>query len=146
MKKLIAPALIVTGIAATAYFMTRPEAPEEEVAVKLPVAKAEADEVAGFIAKAARDMGAGKVRAYQGGVFVDVGDDTIGFYKQPDGSLAMQVEVDLKYRNNKSERAPALQELKAKGETIFTHARSLQARSAAEGAFASRTVNPNNDG
>lgn len=146
MKKAIAPALIIAGIAVTAYFVSRPEAPEEEIATKLPVAKAEADEVAGFIAAAAKDLGAGKVRAYPSGVFVDVGEDTIAFYKQPDGSLAMQVEVDLKYRNHKSERAPALQELKAKGETIFTHARSLQARTAAEGAFAARTVKTNNGG
>ena len=146
MKNIIAPALIVAGIAVTGYFMTRPEAPEEEVAVKLPVAKAEADEVTGFIAAAARDLGAGKVRAYAGGVFVDVGDDTIGYFKQPDGSLAMQVEVDQKYKNGKSDRAPALQELKAKGESIFTHARSLQARSAAEGAFAARSVTAHHDG
>ncbi|MBI1946958.1 MAG: hypothetical protein HYS27_14775 [Deltaproteobacteria bacterium] len=146
MKNVIAPVLVVAGIAVTAYFVTRPEAPEEDVAVKLPVARAEADEVTGFIAAAARDLGAGKVRAYQGGVFVDVGDDTIGYFKQPDGSLAMQVEVDQKFKNGKAERAPALMELKAKGESIFTHARSLQARSAAEGAFASRSVSTRSGG
>ncbi len=146
MKNVIAPALIVAGIAVTAYFVTRPEAPEEDVAVKLPVAKAEADEVTGFIAAAARELGTGKVRAYQGGVFVQIDGDTIGFVKQPDGSVAMQVEVDQKYRNGKADRAPALQELKSKGEAIFTHARSLQARTAAEGAYASRNVATRGDG
>lgn len=146
MKKLIAPTLILVGIAVTGYFVMKPEAPEEAVAMKLPVAKAEADEVAGFIAAAAKDLKAGKVRAYSNAVFVDVGDDTIGYFKQPDGSLAMQVEVDQKYKNGKAERAPALQELKLKGESIFTHARSLQARTAAEGAFASRSVAKSNDG
>ncbi|MCC7069712.1 MAG: hypothetical protein IT383_00210 [Deltaproteobacteria bacterium] len=146
MKNVIAPVLVIAGIAVTAYFVSKPEAPEEDVAVKLPVAKGEADEVAGFIAAAARELGAGKVRAYQGGVFVDVDGDTIGFVKQPDGSVAMQVEVDQKYRNGKAERAPALQALKSKGDAIFTHARSLQARTAAEGAYASRGVVAHGDG
>jgi hypothetical protein len=133
MRNLIFPLLLVAtvGVAASQYFAEEP--PEKEMTVPL-VATAD---IAPYLEQAARDLGHKKVRAYDGGVFINSGEETIAFYKTKQG-MEMHVAFETEYRRKKTEREQALLGLRNKGESIYELAKSMQARSAAEGAFAAR--------
>ena len=137
MNRYIFPALIVLATAGTVVAMTRDAPSEDEASVKLPVAASQANEITPWILAAATDLGHKAVRAYDGSVFIKVGDDSIAYYKEKN-TMQMRVAFDSKYRHARAERDPALKALESKGETIYEHALSLQARAAAKEQIASR--------
>jgi hypothetical protein len=131
MRNVIFPLLLVTtvAVAANEFFSEGP--PEKELTVALPATA----EISPYLMSAAKDLGHKRVRGYDGGVFINDGEETIAFYKTKTG-MEMHVAFETEYRNKKADRENALQALKVKGQSIYEHAKSLQARSAAEGAFA----------
>ena len=135
MKNILPVLAIALAAAGTLYAMSK-EPAEADAATRLPVAAVSAPEITPWILAAARDLGHTQVRAYDGSVFIDVGDDSISYFKEG-AAFQMHVAFESKYRHSKSEREPALKALQQKGESIYQHAMQLQARSAAEGRFAS---------
>lgn len=135
MKTLPAIALVV-AVAGTVFAMTREAPPEDDAQVRLPVAAVSAPEITPWLQAAAEALGHKRVRAYDGSVFVEVGDDQISFFKEGN-ALQMHVGFESKYRHAKHERDDKLKELQSKGHAIFEHAVSLQARSASKERMAS---------
>lgn len=136
--KTVAPALaIALAAAATVYAMTKePAQADKETQSKLPVAAVSAPEITPWLRVAAEELGHAKVRAYDGSVFVELGDDRISFFKEGN-SMQMHVAFESKYRHAKNDRAEALKALHAKGEGIYQKAVDMQARHSANERFAS---------
>lgn len=143
MRNFIFPSLIALGIAGTLYAMSRApsEKADAEGVVKLPVAAAEADKIAPWLNTAARELGHSRVRAYDGSVFIDVGDDSISFFKD-DGTLTMHVGVESKYRHARKDRAAVVKGLEEKGQAIYEHALQLRARAESREQVASTGARP----
>lgn len=128
---------LAAALGGTVYMMTKEPAQAEEAAQsKLPVAAVSAPEITPWLHVAAKELGHAKVRAYDGSVFVEVGDDRISFFKEGN-SMQMHVAFESKYRHAKSDRDDALKALHAKGESIYQKAVDLQARASANERFAS---------
>ena len=136
--KPVAPALcIALAAAATVYAMTMEPAEADAASQsKLPVAAVSAPEITPWLRVAAEEMGHAKVRAYDGSVFVELGDDRISFFKEGN-SMQMHVAFESKYRHASGDRDAALKELHAKGESIYQKAVDMQARHSANERFAS---------
>lgn len=140
MKNVLPALAIALAAGVTVYAMTKEPAQSEDAhQVKLPVAAVSAPEITPWLQAAATELGHTKVRAYDGSVFIDVGDDRISFFKEGN-SLNMHVAFESKYRHAKADRDPALKELQAKGETIYQQAMQMQARAASKERFASATA------
>jgi hypothetical protein len=140
MTKFLFPALIVVACAGTAYAMMRgTPADEGEAAVKLPVTASMAPEITPWLQAAATDLGHKAVKAYDGSVYINVGDDKISFFKDKN-AMQMHVEFESKYRHSMADREPALKALEAKGQAIFEHALSMQARDASKQQMAARVT------
>ena len=135
MQKLIFPAIVIALTLAAIYAATREAAPDESTAVKLAVSAREADEVTPWLQVAARELGHGRVRAYDSGVFIDAENASIAFTEAKDG-MHMQVAFETKYRIPSKAREAAVADLKAHGEKIFARAQELKAREAMGGAMA----------
>lgn len=141
MKNNLPVLLVVLAAAGTVYAMAQAPVAEGDAQRRLPVAVVSAPEITPWILAAARELGHTDVRAYDGSVFIDVGDDSISYFKQGQ-TFQMHVAFESKYRHSKAEREPALKALQQKGETIFQHALSLQARGASKERFASAAAVP----
>ncbi len=139
MRRYAFPILIVFACAGTVFAMTRPTASDKEASVKLPVSAAKAPEITPWLTAAAQDLGHKTVRAYDGSVYINVGDDKISFFKEKN-QMEMHVEFASKYRHAMADREPALKALEMKGQAIFEHALSMQARDAARQQVASRVT------
>ena len=83
MKTLLPAIAIAIAAAGTVYAMSK-DAPsaDEATQVRLPVAAVSAPEITPWILAAARELGHSQVRAYDGSVFISVGDDNISFFKE----------------------------------------------------------------
>ena len=135
----IFPALIALATAVTVVAVTREAPSGQEGSVALPVAAAEASAMTPWLLAAAKDLGHQHVRAYDGSIFIPVGDDTISFFKEKN-AMQMHVELESQYRHTRAQRDPALKELEVKGQAIFEHALSLQARAQAKEQVAARAA------
>ena len=145
MTKFIFPALIVLGCVGTVFAMTHGgSADAGEKAVKLPVTASAAPEITPWLQAAATDLGHKAVKAYDGSVYIKVGDDKISFFREKNQKeMQMHVEFESKYRHSMAEREPALRALEAKGAAIFEHAVSMQQRNASKEQVAARlTTSP----
>lgn len=136
MKNILPAIAIALAAAGTLYAMNKEPAAEGAAQSRLPIAALSAPEITPWLLAAARELGHTQVRAYDGSVFIDVGDDSISYFKEGQ-AFQMHVAFESKYRHAKAERDPALKALQAQGETIFQHALSLQARGAAKERLAS---------
>jgi hypothetical protein len=145
MQKLVFPALVVSMTLGAFYLATRTEVPDEETAVKLNVSAREADEVTPWLAAAAKELGHGRVRAYDKGVFIDSDNASIAFTEAKDG-MQMQVAFETKYRIPAKAREEALADLKTHGEKIFARAQELKSREAMGGAMARAEAPAGNGG
>ena len=134
--KIIAVIALALAAGGTVYAMAQEPADENHGERTLPVAAASAHEITPWILAAARELGHTKVRAYDGSVFIDVGDDSISYFKDGE-AFKMHVAFESKFRHSKSERAPALKNLEQKGDSIFRQALLLQARFTQQGRLAS---------
>jgi hypothetical protein len=143
MRNLLFPGLIAVALAGTVYAMSR--APDhkadEEAALKLPVTAGQVSHITPYLHAAAKDLGHSRVRGYEGSVFVDLGGDTISFFREK-GELTMHVGLETKYRHAKKERTAAVKELQEKGQSIYEHALSLKARAEAREQVASTGERP----
>ena len=136
MKNTLPVLVLALAAAGTVYAMSQQPVAEEDAQTRLPIPAVSAPEITPWILAAARELGHTKARAYDGSVFIDVGDDSISYFKQGP-AFQMHVAFESKYRHSKAERDPALKALQLKGATIFEHALSLQARAASKERFAS---------
>lgn len=143
MRNVFFPALIAVAIAGTIFAMARApsEKADQELAVKLPVPADEAQRIAPYLNAAARELGHDRVRAYDGSVFIDLGEESISFFKDQ-GALTMHVGVETKYRHARKDRATVVKALQDKGQAIYLHALSLQARAEAREQVASTGARP----
>ena len=137
MSKFVFPALIVLAITGTVVAVTRAAPSDEEATVKLPVAATQATEITPYLEVAAKDLGHHTLRAYDGSVYINVGDDKISFFRDK-SAMQMHVEFDSKFRHDPSQREADLRALQMKGQTIFEHAMSLQAQQQSKAMVASR--------
>lgn len=139
MQKLVFPTLIVAMTLGAFYLALRSPPADEETAVKLSVSAREAEDVTPWLAAAAKELGHGRVRAYEQGVFIDADNASIAFTEAKDG-MQMQVAFETKYRIPHQARQAALADLKQHGEKIFARAQELKSREAIGGAMARADV------
>jgi hypothetical protein len=120
LMKIIVATLALT-IASAAGIAGVNARPEREMSVVVGT-RAEATELAGRIAEAARSLGHNRVRVYGQDVFIPLDEATLSFMREGD-SMVMHVAVESEYRFARANRQAALLALKAKGEEILTLAR-----------------------
>jgi hypothetical protein len=137
MSRFVFPALIAIACAGTVYAVTREAPSDQEATVKLPVAANDAKEISPYLEHAAQDLGHHTLRAYDGSVYINVGDDKISFFREKN-DMQMHVEFDSKFRHDPAQRDADLRALQMKGQAIFEHAVSLKQQDASQNQFASR--------
>ncbi len=92
---------------------------------KLAVSSADVADMSHYVAAAARDLGYSNVRAYGQGVFIEDEATHVSFFSA-DKTYVMNVGFDTRYRLPSKNMGPALDDLQAKGQKIWSKAQALK--------------------